>query len=47
VIEKAEARAAAKATKTAAEHATKAARAKGLSKDTVEAIRMAVLGSDQ
>ena len=46
VIEKAEARAAAKATKDAAEKATKAARSKGLSKDTVDAIRHAVLGSD-
>lgn len=46
VIEKAEARAAAKARTEAASAATKAARAKGLSKDTVEAIRHAVLGSD-
>lgn len=45
-IEKAEKRAAEKATKAAAEKATTAARAKGLSKDTVEAIRFAVLGSD-
>lgn len=36
----------AEATKEAAENATKEARAKGLSKETVEAIRMAVLGSD-
>lgn len=36
----------AEATKEAAENATKEARAKGLSKDTVEAIRIAVLGSD-
>lgn len=47
VIEKAEERSAKKATKEAAENATKAARAKGLSQDTVDAIRMAVLGSDQ
>lgn len=47
VIEKAEARAAAKAKVEAAENATKAARAKGLSKDTVEAIRFAVLGSGE
>lgn len=46
LVERAEARAAAKATKDAAEKATTAARAKGLSKDTVEAIRFAVLGSD-
>ncbi|MDM7928676.1 phage protein Gp27 family protein [Blastomonas fulva] len=46
VVEKAERRAAEKATKQAAEKATTAARAKGLSKDTVEAIRHAVLGSD-
>lgn len=46
VVEKAERRAADKATKQAAEKATTAARAKGLSKDTVEAIRHAVLGSD-
>lgn len=46
VIEKAEKRAAEKATKEAADNATKAARAKGLSKDTVDAIRIAVLGSD-
>lgn len=47
VIEKAEKRAADRATKEAAENATKAARSKGLSKDTVDAIRFAVLGSDQ
>jgi len=47
VVEKAEARAALKATREAAENATKAARAKGLSKDTVEAIRFAVLGSGE
>lgn len=46
VVEKAEARAAAKATKAAAETATRVARSKGLSKDTVDAIRIAVLGSD-
>ncbi|MBD3728748.1 MAG: DUF3486 family protein [Sphingomonadales bacterium] len=46
VIEKAEARAAKKATAEAAEKATRAARSKGLSKDTVDAIRHAVLGSD-
>ncbi len=46
VIEKAEKRAAEKATKAAAESAVKVARAKGLSKDTVDAIRFAVLGSD-
>ena len=46
VIEKAEARAASRATKDAAEKATTAARQKGLSKDTVDAIRFAVLGSD-
>jgi len=45
-IEKAEKRASEKATKEAAEKATKAARSKGLSKDTVDAIRFAVLGSD-
>lgn len=45
-IEKAEKRAALKATKEAAEKATRAARSKGLSKDTVDAIRFAVLGSD-
>jgi hypothetical protein len=46
VVEKAEKRAAEKATKSAAEKAVTAARSKGLSKDTVEAIRFAVLGSD-
>lgn len=46
VIEKAEARAAAKARREAAENATKEARARGLSKETVDAIRMAVLGSE-
>lgn len=46
VIEKAEARAREKASKEAADKATTAARAKGLSKDTVDAIRMAVLGSE-
>lgn len=46
VIEKAEARAAAQATKEAADKATRVARSKGLSKDTVDAIRFAVLGSD-
>lgn len=35
-----------RATKAAAEKAVTAAKAKGLSKDTVEAIRFAVLGSD-
>lgn len=45
-IAKAEERAAKKATAEAAEKATKAARSKGLSKETVEAIRHAVLGSD-
>lgn len=46
VIEKAEKRAGEKATKAAAEKAVTAARSKGLSKDTVDAIRFAVLGSD-
>lgn len=46
VIEKAEKRAGDKATKAAAEKAVTAARSKGLSKDTVDAIRFAVLGSD-
>ena len=46
VIEKAEARAAQKARTEAAEKATTAARQKGLSRDTVDAIRFAVLGSD-
>jgi hypothetical protein len=45
-IEKAVARAKEKATKEAAENAVKAAKAKGLSKETVESIRFAVLGSD-
>lgn len=35
-----------KATKTAADNATKAARSEGLSKDTIHAIRFAVLGSE-
>lgn len=46
VIEKAEKRASERATREAAEKAVTAARAKGLSKDTVDAIRFAVLGSD-
>lgn len=46
VIEKAEARAAKKATAVAAENVTKAARAKGLSKELVDAMRHAVLGSE-
>lgn len=46
VLEKAEKRAGEKATKAAAEKAVTAARSKGLSKDTVDAIRFAVLGSD-
>lgn len=45
-IEKAEKRAAEKERLASAERATKEARAKGLSKDTVDAIRFAVLGSD-
>lgn len=45
-IEKAEKRAAEKERLASAERATKEARAKGLSKDTVAAIRHAVLGSD-
>lgn len=45
-IERLEKRAAERATKEAAEKATTAARSKGLSKETVEAIRFAVLGSD-
>lgn len=45
-IEKAEKRAAEKERLASAERATKTARAKGLSKDTVDAIRHAVLGSD-
>ena len=44
-LEKAEKRAAAKATLAAAENATKAARAQGLSTDGVAAIRHAVLGA--
>ena len=47
VIEKAERRAAEKATTEAAEKATTVARQKGLSKDVVDQIRFAVLGSDQ
>lgn len=43
---KREKRAAEKATREASEKAVSAARAKGLSKDTVEAIRRAVLGSE-
>lgn len=46
VLEKAEKRASEKATKAAAEKAVTAARSKGLSKETVQAIRMAVLGSE-
>ncbi len=46
VLEKAEKRASERATKEAAEKAVTAARSKGLSKDTVDAIRFAVLGSD-
>ena len=46
LIDKAEKRAAEKAKLAAAESVTKAARAKGLSRDTVEAIRHAVLGSE-
>lgn len=46
VVVKAEERAAAKARIEAADKATTAARSKGLSKDTVDAIRRAVLGSD-
>ncbi len=46
VVEKAEKRAAEKATKEAAEKAVTVARSKGLSRDTVEAIRFAVLGAD-
>ena len=45
-LDRARKEAADKATKEAAENATKAARSKGLSKDTVDAIRFAVLGSD-
>lgn len=47
MIKDAEERAARKATKEAAENATTAARAKGLSKETVDAIRLAVLGSGE
>lgn len=46
VIAKAEQRAAEKERLASADKATSAARAKGLSKDTVNAIRKAVLGSD-
>lgn len=46
VVEKAEKRAADRATKEAAEKAVTVARSKGLSKDTVEAIRFAVLGAE-
>ena len=46
VLEKAEKRASEKATKAAAESAVKAARSQGLSKETAEAIRIAVLGSE-
>lgn len=46
VIAKAEQRAADKERLASADKATSAARAKGLSKDTVDAIRKAVLGSD-
>lgn len=46
VIAKAEQRAAEKERLASADKATSAARAKGLSKDTVDAIRKAVLGSD-
>lgn len=46
VVERAEKRATATATKAAAENAVTAARSRGLSKETVEAIRFAVLGSD-
>lgn len=46
VIEKAEARAARKATVEAAENASKAARQRGLSTDMVDAIYHAVLGSE-
>lgn len=47
LIERAEKRAADKAKAEAAESATRAARAKGLSKETVESIRFAVLGSGE
>ncbi|MCM3419043.1 phage protein Gp27 family protein [Sphingopyxis alaskensis] len=46
LLERAEKRAADRAKAEAAENATRAARAKGLSKETVESIRFAVLGSD-
>lgn len=46
LLERTEKRAAEKAKIEAADNAGAAARAKGLSKDTVEAIRRAVLGSD-
>lgn len=46
LVERAEKRAADKAKLEAADKATTAARSKGLSKDTVDAIRRAVLGSD-
>lgn len=46
VIERAEKRASEKATKAAAQKAVTAAKSKGLSQDTVDAIRFAVLGSD-
>jgi len=46
LIERAEKRAADRAKAEAADNATRAARAKGLSKETVESIRFAVLGSD-
>ncbi len=45
-LEKAEKRGEERERKKAAENATKVARAKGLSKETVDAIRFAVLGSD-
>lgn len=45
-VEKKEKRAADKARNEAAENAVKEARARGLSKETVDAIRFAVLGSD-
>jgi hypothetical protein len=47
LIERAEKRAAERAKIEAAESATRAARAKGLSKETVESIRFAVLGSGE
>lgn len=46
LLERAEKRATDRAKAEAAENATRAARAKGLSKETVESIRFAVLGSD-